>query len=1427
MRFDLSPFRSAAKPSSGSHSRRSQDRLRGRPQDRLQGRKHARRNASRRRCLIESLEGRRLLAAGDIAFVSFADSGIVGGVHYQDEDILAVDRTTGEWSMYFDGSKVGVGSTDLEAIQVLPDGDILISLDRAIEIPSLGNVLDSDILRFTPTGHGSRTAGSFSYFLDGSDVGLPSITGDIRGLTFTPDGRLVISTFGASPQGQTAQREDMLVLNDAVFGEDTSGNWELYFDGSDVGLAGNYNFGSFIDDDGTIFIATRFPFSLDGVSGQKSDVAACDPVSLGANTACDWSLGFDGSEYGLSDNMNVDAIQFGAFTGEEVFDQGRIYMSTVNNVSISTLRFANEDIFYQERRTAAWHHYFDGSDLGITGDLDAFHLLDDESVLMSFRQTVSVPGIGSVSGEDIVRFLPTSTGETTAGTFEMHFDGSDVGLSQSAEDIDAIALDSDGNLLISVRSVFNAGGVTGSDKDLFRFDATELGPNTAGSWQLYFDGEDVGLTTSTEDIEATWINPATGDIHFSTVSGVVTDGASGFRSDVLACHPTSLGATTACDMSLYYEGAAEGMIQGIDGLHITGATAPVEEADLAVALSELTDPVLVGDPLTYTLAVTNNGSLSAEDVMLRHTLPTGVTFVSATAAHTIADGVVNFALGSLNPSNVESIEVVVTTASAGELTSTVTVTTTTAESRLSDNFDSETTLVTAPQADLTLSISDDADPVSVGDTLTYTLTVHNDGPEVAQNSVLVSTLPANATYVTSSDSGQPNGGTVTHNLGALASGGTTSVTVTVATTTAGGLGFDATVSSDTSDINAANNTASESTSVLGPPPENDILFASFLGTGAVGGVSYFDEDILAYDTASGEWSLYFDGSQLGLSAADVNAFHVRDDGSILLSFDGAVTIPDLGRIDDSDIVLFTPTAHGGSTAGSFAWYVDGSDVGLAAGGGDVDAISLTEDGRLVISVASTQTLSGQSVRSEDLLVLNDASFGENTSGQWAVYLDGSDIGTTNYNVSSASLDAASGSTYMTLSARFNVNGLIGDANDILRYDGSTLTNDLDGSSLGVAASQSFDGIQFGSLSGNEVFPQDLIYYSQLNNSSTNGLAVADEDILIYDTSRGVRSIFFDGSDVGITTDVNAFWIEDDGSVLMSFNANTTVPGIGAVVSRDIVRFLPSSTGEDTAGTFEWYVDGSDIDLTTYYEDIDSISFAPDGGLVISTSGSFAVGGISGRDADLLKFNATQLGSETIGTWELYLDGSDIELTTSAEDIAALSIDAETGELLWTPLGTMSAGGITATRADIVSCEPITLGENTDCLLSLRFDGSDFGLTQAMDALQVQRIPVAAQASSRLVLPTLGVPEAEFPVSNDRVDGGFSVQSTVSPGDAVKIVDVDFGGMTGPVAGSISPTVEVPSANTDDGSSDDAEEAARLVDESLSHLDFLSELESPL
>ena len=45
----------------------------------------------------------------------------------------------------------------------------------------------------------------------------------------------------------------------------------------------------------------------------------------------------------------------------------------------------------------------------------------------------------------------------------------------------------------------------------------------------------------------------------------------------------------------------------------------------------------------------------------------------------------------------------------------------------------------------------------------------------------------------------------------------------------------------------------------------------------------------------------------------------------------------------------------------------------------------------------------------------------------------------------------------------------------------------------------------------------------------------DEDILEFDTGSSSWSIYFDGSDVGVTNDVNAFTLLSDGTILISFN----------------------------------------------------------------------------------------------------------------------------------------------------------------------------------------------------------------------------------------------------------------------------------------------------
>ncbi|MCO5245023.1 MAG: hypothetical protein M9927_14555 [Anaerolineae bacterium] len=237
----------------------------------------------------------------------------------------------------------------------------------------------------------------------------------------------------------------------------------------------------------------------------------------------------------------------------------------------------------------------------------------------------------------------------------------------------------------------------------------------------------------------------------------------------------------------------------------------------------------------------------------------------------------------------------------------------------------------------------------------------------------------------------------------------------------------------------------------------------------------------------------------------------------------------------------------------------------------------------------------------------------------------------------------------------------------------------------------------------------VIYVSSTTNGNSGGVAYNDEDIVAYDTSTGFWSMYFDGSDVGITGDVNAFAIMPDGTILLSLDAAATVSGLGTVDDSDIIRFAPTSLGANTAGTFTWYFDGSDVGLTTNNEDIDTIGIAPNGKLVISTVGSFGVTGASGNDEDLIEFTATSLGSTTSGTWSLYFDGSDVGLNdSSSEEINGAWIDSSNGDIYLTVLGAFSVPGVSGDGADIFICTPGLLGSTTSCTYSPYWDGSANG-----------------------------------------------------------------------------------------------------------------------
>jgi len=233
-------------------------------------------------------------------------------------------------------------------------------------------------------------------------------------------------------------------------------------------------------------------------------------------------------------------------------------LSSTSAGSIGGISFADEDILAYDTATGTWSMVLDGSDVGLGGtDIAAFSLLSDGTILISVdSSTYSVPGFGTFEDRDIVRFIPTSLGTTTAGNFEWFFDGSDVGLTTSGEDIDAVDFAPDGRLLLSTLGSFGVSGASGADEDLIAFTATSLGSNTAGTWAVYFDGSDVGLnSSSSEDVNGVWVDPELGEIYLSVLGSFGVNGVSGAGGDIFICTPSQLGSTTNCTFRTYWVAA--------------------------------------------------------------------------------------------------------------------------------------------------------------------------------------------------------------------------------------------------------------------------------------------------------------------------------------------------------------------------------------------------------------------------------------------------------------------------------------------------------------------------------------------------------------------------------------------------------------------------------------------------------------------------------------------------------------------------------------------------------------------------------------------------------------------------------------------------------------------------------------------------------
>ncbi|MBI9040706.1 PKD-like domain-containing protein, partial [Lutibacter sp.] len=328
----------------------------------------------------------------------------------------------------------------------------------------------------------------------------------------------------------------------------------------------------------------------------------------------------------------------------------------------------------------------------------------------------------------------------------------------------------------------------------------------------------------------------------------------------------------------------------------------IETAELKLTKTVSAGPYNVGENVTFTITVTNNGPSDATNIDVTDQLPSGYSFVSASTANGTYDETTGaWTVGSLTNSSVATLTVVATINATGNYTNIAEVTD--ADQRdpngvVHGNYTSgeidqdNATILEVPISNLVTTKTVDRSNPNLGDMITYVITVVNNGPSNATGVSLTDILPIGINYSThvayggtlntyDAVTGIWNIGTLNNNTSAtlivdstVAVAGTVAQTAIVNSTTAAignetdptnaGNDLDASITVTSTDLvttkTVDNATPNEGDTIVytvtvtnnGPSDATGISLTDLLPAG----VTYVSDDAAgAYNHGSGLWSV--------------------------------------------------------------------------------------------------------------------------------------------------------------------------------------------------------------------------------------------------------------------------------------------------------------------------------------------------------------------------------------------------------------------------------------------------------------------------------------------------------------------------------------------------------------------------------------------
>jgi VCBS repeat-containing protein len=142
-----------------------------------------------------------------------------------------------------------------------------------------------------------------------------------------------------------------------------------------------------------------------------------------------WSVYFDGTGAGLrEDNQDIDAFDI---------VNGIIYFSTFGNLNPPGVTGTADDAdIYRWNGGTSFTRVVDvtaiANPVPVGANVDALKFVSATEFYLSFTADVTLPGLGAVQDEDVVKY--------TNGSWSVYFDGTAKGLTSAGHDIDAVQL---------------------------------------------------------------------------------------------------------------------------------------------------------------------------------------------------------------------------------------------------------------------------------------------------------------------------------------------------------------------------------------------------------------------------------------------------------------------------------------------------------------------------------------------------------------------------------------------------------------------------------------------------------------------------------------------------------------------------------------------------------------------------------------------------------------------------------------------------------------------------------------------------------------------------------------------------------------------------------------------------------------------------